>query len=338
MAVKQENTQIDCRNTTDQRVSIFPLNTNIRAKGENVERLNHLGFYELGSALKRLSTHKAEGLKASAILFDLWQAQKLIELLLSGNPISITVCRHAASDLKGSIDRIDRQYFYEQQDDGNWKFKWPGADAVIEPWQWSNLLNGITQFETIFGAEMSETTTYYVPRRGIFFTPALVDAADEAFPQTLLTAIPEKARTDWKAAGRCLAFNLLSASGFHVARAVEGMLEAYYVAFTGAAPGTTLRSWHDYIQALDTARTNGHNPSPTEKTVAELKQMKDDYRNPIAHPRIVLKEADARMLFANGESLIIGMAQELYEAQNAGQTSLELATVERPPVATLVRT
>ena len=42
--------------------------------------------------------------------------------------------------------------------------------------------------------------------------------------------------------------------------------------------------------------------------------MKDDYRNPIAHPRIVLTEPDARMLFANGESLIIAMAQELKAA------------------------
>ena len=39
--------------------------------------------------------------------------------------------------------------------------------------------------------------------------------------------------------------------------------------------------------------------------------MKDDYRNPVAHPRVVLEEADARMLFANGESLIIAMAQDL---------------------------
>jgi hypothetical protein len=41
--------------------------------------------------------------------------------------------------------------------------------------------------------------------------------------------------------------------------------------------------------------------------------MKDDYRNPIMHPRVVLTESDARMLFDNGESLIIAMAQEIAE-------------------------
>ena len=54
--------------------------------------------------------------------------------------------------------------------------------------------------------------------------------------------------------------------------------------------------------------------------------MKDDYRNPIMHPRVVLTESDARMLFNNGESLIIAMAQELYLASEAGQASLALAS------------
>jgi hypothetical protein len=57
---------------------------------------------------------------------------------------------------------------------------------------------------------------------------------------------------------------------------------------------------------------------PQEKTIAELDQMRQDYRNPIMHPRVVLTEADARMLFANGESLIIAMAQEIAFATKSG--------------------
>jgi hypothetical protein len=68
-------------------------------------------------------------------------------------------------------------------------------------------------------------------------------------------------------------------------------------------------------------------PAPTEKTLAEIRQMKDDYRNPVVHPRVVLTEADARMLYANGESLIIAMAQEL---QAAAATGVQLTLV--PPI------
>ena len=84
----------------------------------------------------------------------------------------------------------------------------------------------LSEFETIFREEMREAAIYRVPQRGIYDTAKLIDAADQSFPAEIAMAIPFKTREDWKAAGRCLAFNLLSASGFHVARAVEGTMEA----------------------------------------------------------------------------------------------------------------
>jgi hypothetical protein len=170
---------------------------------------------------------------------------------------------------------------------------------------------------------MRETATYFVPRRGIYWTPALVDSADETFPNDLLPFIPQKARDDWKSAGRCLAFSLLSASGFHVARAVEACLESYYGLFSGK-PGATLHGWHEYITCLQKIAETKPTPCPLAKTLIELDQMREDYRNPIVHPRVVLSEGDARMLFANGESLIIAMAQELAEASKGVQPALVL--------------
>ena len=171
------------------------------------------------------------------------------------------------------------------------------------------------KFETVFQEEMREATTYFIPKKGIYSTSSLIDAADETFPPEILAFIPEKARTDWKAAGRCLALNLLTASGFHVCRAVEAAMESYYQMFC-SKPGQTLKSWAEYIKALDGVA--GNTPAPSEKTRAELKRMKDDYRNPVAHPRVTLSEPDARMLFANGESLIIAMAAELKVASASG--------------------
>ena len=80
----------------------------------------------------------------------------------------------------------------------------------------------------------------------------------------------------------------------------------------------------EYIAKLDKIFSSGSSPAPSEKTLAELKQMKDDYRNPIAHPRVTLSESDARMLFNNGESLIIAMAQDIRSAQSGVQGGLAL--------------
>jgi len=115
---------------------------------------------------------------------------------------------------------------------------------------------------------------------------------------------------------------LCTASGFHVVRAVEGTLESYYQKFTNQ-PGVTQVGWNDYLKDLE-AIPEGTVPAPDSKTVAVIRQMKDDYRNPVVHPRVVLTEADARMLFNNGESVIIGMAQGLRAAAAGSQGALAL--------------
>jgi len=238
--------------------------------------------------------------------------------LLEGKPIPLGISRGKCAALSSALSELWNTEFMTTDAEGKRTIQFPQDDppVMVEGWKVYGLKKPLEEFETVFAEEMRENATYFVPRRGIFFTPALVDSADDTFPKEIIGHIPQKSRDDWKAAGRCLAFSLLTASGFHVARSVEGILEAYYQRFTGKTG--TLNGWQDYIDALEKVRKSNATPAPQAKTLAELKQMKEDYRNPLAHPRIVLNEADARMLFANGESLIIAMAQELTAAAQTG--------------------
>jgi hypothetical protein len=62
--------------------------------------------------------------------------------------------------------------------------------------------------------------------------------------------------------------------------------------------------------------------------------MRRDYRDPIVHPRVSLDEADARILFNNGESLIIAMASEIKSAQisqGGVQPTLSLIDATKSP-------
>lgn len=289
-----------------------------------LERFNQFSFFELGRVLFALTRHEGD-VAPHLIVWELWDARGMLEDLLEGAFIPIGISRAKGQELLDTLNAIEDEYMSSADEQGERTFKFPEPkDRPIPDWRWQSFKRVFADFETIFREEMRETATYYVPRRGIFHIPALVDSADEHFPFELLPFIPDKARVDWKAAGRCLAFNLLSASGFHTARAVEAMLECYYQLFCGC-PGKTLNGWADYKAALDKVIKAGSDPAPREKTLAELDQMRVDYRNPIVHPRVVLSEADARMLFANGESLIIAMAQEVAEAKAAGvQTSFAL--------------
>jgi hypothetical protein len=227
----------------------------------------------------------------------------------------LTVSKGRAQALANQLDGIYQAHFVKTTPEGKREFHFPDqADPPIPAWRWTSLRSALAEFETVLSAEMSETTAYFVPRIGIFATPALAEAADESFPEDLRPHIPEKAKEDWRAAGRCLAFHLLSASGFHIARAVEATMEAYYQLFSGK-PGKTLRSWDDYHKALDKIAKENLTPAPETKTLIEFDQMRTDYRNPIVHPRVSLDEADAKILFNNGESLITAMAKELKRAK-----------------------
>ncbi|HVW72671.1 MAG TPA: hypothetical protein VHC39_03450 [Rhizomicrobium sp.] len=299
-----------------------------------MDRINPHDLYTLGQQLQKVRITGDQDANNSTIFFDLFGAQNIIRQLIGGQPVPLGVSRGKAQELLNALTSLIDGIYYEKDEQGNKTFKYPSpGEKMIQSWNWDHLASSLDKFETVFAEEMRDNATYYVPRRGIFNTKALVDTADEAFPSGLHPFIPEKTREDWRAAGRCLAFNLLSASGFHVARAVEGTIESYYQKFCGQPAGSTLKGWHDYVQALEGARLNGSNPAPSDKTIAEIKQMKDDYRNPIAHPRLVLTEADARMLFANGESLIIGMAQELCEASKGVQPLLGLINMAPAGIA-----
>jgi hypothetical protein len=288
-----------------------------------MERINQYAYFELGGALARLTVHDGDVPRID-VWGDLWAAHREMRRLLNNKNALLEVSRKSAEVVAKRLTEIDETYFKEKNSDGKLVMRMPeNDDEPIRSWHWDNLKSAVEAFKTVFSAEMAEATTYYVPRRGIFFTPALVDKADESFPESVRGYIPEKATADWRSAGRCLAFNLFSASGFHVARAVEATLEVYYQLYTGKSG--TLNGWYDYIEALKKVVQSGDKPAPAAKTLAEISQMKDDYRNPVMHPRVSLTEADARMLFDNGESVIIAMAEEIKVIRDAGGTQTGLA-------------
>ena len=300
----------------------FPFVLEKQDGARDVERINQFAFYRLAKDLAELGGHHGDT-PAGNIIFTLWRAEGAVKRLLEGDPIPVGVSHAAVEELKARLDSINAQHFTTENTAGEREFHMPSEeDPPVARWHFDAWRRAVATFETVFSAEMAEATSYYIPKRGIYDTAALIDKADDSFPPDLLSFVAGKTRDDWRAAGRCLALNLTTAAGFHVVRAVEGTLESYYQTFTGQ-PGVTKVGWHDYLIELE-ALPEGTTPMPDPKTVAVIRQMKDDYRNPVVHPRVVLTEADARMLFNNGESAIIGMTQGLKDAAVGSQGALAL--------------
>lgn len=217
-----------------------------------MEKINQFSFFDLGKVLQKITFFQGD-IAPAAVIFDLWEAEQRLKSLLEGKPISLGVSRTVAEQLHSEIGSVARFCITGKNDKGEDEVRFPdGTEPPLNSWRVQRLREVIAKFETVFQEEMREATTYFIPKKGIFSTPSLIDAADETFPSDIVGFIPDKARADWKAAGRCLALNLLTASGFHVCRAVEAAMKSYYQTFCGK-PGQTLKSWAEYIKALDGA-------------------------------------------------------------------------------------
>jgi len=170
---------------------------------------------------------------------------------------------------------------------------------IIPAWQLSNLKQAAADFETVLANELPGLATYIVSQKGIYSTDDLISNADQHFPDETLKEIPENARKDICEGGRCLAFELATASAFHMWRALETVMGKYYAALKGKTfeDDQIQRNWYEYIKALEKAGA--------EKKITEfLDHIRKEYRNPISHPTDTLELDEALNLFGAALSAI----------------------------------
>jgi hypothetical protein len=279
-----------------------------RLEGRAVDRIDQFSMYELAVAVGPLSgLHEPT---ISDLFIPLNRAQRrLHELLLrSDAPIRIGFAMTAARELAKEVDELYAAHFQDQ--DGKFSYPENATTQKVHSWQTSDLRAAVQNFEAVLRAEMGQSATYAVPRRGIYDVALLVDRAEESLPGDLVPFMGPKAVPEFKAAGRCMAFGLPTAVGFHMCRAVEGVMEQYYRFFS--KKNKELRSWHDYVEALEKIfKDKTAAKKPEERTIRQILHLKEASRNPIMHPRSVLSETDAEVIFSEGKSVMILMAQEL---------------------------
>jgi len=125
-------------------------------------------------------------------------------------------------------------------------------------------------------------------------------------PESILKKISNEIVEEIRQSGRCLAFDVATASAFHIMRATESVIHKYYLQVCKPEPEKKLANWGLYIAKL----SQSQDPRVKE-VVALLQQIKDRHRNLIMHPEIVLNPDEAFTLFEIAQSAIITMAGNL---------------------------
>jgi hypothetical protein len=117
--------------------------------------------------------------------------------------------------------------------------------------------------------------------------------------------IVREAVSDMRAAGRCIAFDLGTAAGFHIMRATELVLRRYFDEVTGNAERPKTNNIGDYLRVLD------DQDKGKKKTRATLRQIKDLHRNELIHPEVTLTLDEAIALLGIAQSAIVAMLQKM---------------------------
>jgi hypothetical protein len=269
--------------------------------------------YNLSETLEPLKALNPKMIRGE-IIFDLWTAQSVLDGLLANSVFSANLrsSRQLATALSSKL-KIEAG----AEHDWNAELGY-AANAIVQQY---------AQFKTAFTAEIGTFPTYFVTQKGSYDSLTLLDEPWRLFPVDLWTKVPE-ARFDVAEAGKAICYELPTACGMHVFRALECVLRRYYSEVTAGKAQPKVRNIAVYINAMRQAKKGD------EKVLGVLDHLSKLHRNPLMHPDAALTPDESIAIVGMAHSAITAMLRHLPEPPPTTTTAIA-APAERtgPPSA-----
>lgn len=266
--------------------------------------------WNLTEALAALTSIK-QGDQLSGQLFPIFQAENLLSQFIYQSlwRNSLRVCLQPGIELEQSLKAL------YVDDDGE-----PAkTDVEVVSWKLVTMQQKLAAFRAVLEAEFMTAATYLVvPRRGYDIT-TLIDRAEDIFPPELMQKVPA-VLFDLREAGKCIAFDLGTAAGFHLLRALETVIKAYWNAAMEGAPLPANRNLGAYMREMEEAGKG------EPKVLTSLKQIKDHHRNELMHPEETLNLDEAIGLLGIVQSAIVFMLIAIPEPELKPNSAVEALT------------
>lgn len=268
-----------------------------RGSGVTVIRISLSFFFRLGALLRPLESLQA-GASLAAVWGSVYQAQTDIETMFQTEWFApaLRSSGQAGVGLLAALKAITGRLDFE--------------NGTISPLEASNVTTALNQFQGVLQAEFAIADAYYVTRKGLYDTTALVDNAEKQFPTELGVKVPG-AIPDIRAAGKCLAFELSTASAFHSFRAVEAVLRVYWDVVSAGAEHPNLQAIGEYLSQMD---AKGIGDTSVKECLRQLTKL---HRNPLIHPERSIELDEAIATFGMCQSCIVALLKGI-PSPNAG--------------------
>ena len=239
-----------------------------------MQRVDGAYIYELGAKLRAATALKA-GMRAFDAYVILSAAADAVDEFINNSIFAVRSSRIPATRLIPQL----RSLAQVMRDKPDW-------EDLIEFREIYPVTDICKEFEAVLVAELQTLSLYFASPKGSYDTDRLIVSGHDAFPSDLalkvITAVP-----DVQSAGRCIAFDLPTAAGFHLHRAHETVLRSYYTVVSGAAKHPKNKNMGEYIKQME------ENSWGSAIVLQALKAVKDFHRNPLIHdPAFVLKSVD----------------------------------------------
>lgn len=256
-----------------------------------VKQTNLNIFYFLGEALGEIEKLEA-GVVASANWIYLQHPNDyLLRFLNETEGINLPDSRKAAEQLSDVFYKI----ICRARED---------VTYVLSPTDITQIIEGADKFERCLEREYRYLDVFTVTPKGIYDTRLLMTKPEDKFPERVRRHLPKQSLDDIKQAARCLAFDIPTACAFHICRATESLMLAYYEVLSGKPWALTNRNWKVYIDHLV---VHGAVKTITDR----LGEIKDTDRNAYTHPErnVTLEEAPIQFELCTG--VMFQMADEI---------------------------
>jgi hypothetical protein len=252
-------------------------------------------FYQLGASITYLVDHVHIGDKAGELYMQIQlPCQWLVRFRSESHELEDTfkdTCVAAEgfiAMIHGFMDGIPKDW-----------------DRLVTQEEVQGLYFWKDRFEEAFEREHRNLDVFTVTPKGLYNTRLLIEAPENDFPKELRAALPKQALYDLQQAARCLAFDVPTACAFHVCRATESLMLAYYAKLAGHDWNLPKnKEWHQYIDHLK-------KEGAPDKITDRLKEIKNSDRNALIHPDINVRLDEAHVLFKLCAAVNFYMAEEI---------------------------
>ena len=269
-----------------------------------MKQINVYQFYQLANMVHPLTELKAGG-QLKQYFYTMIMARAWLYNLINNQIIPIPICRPVAWKVISAINEL----FPGNPDD----IAKLDLEKETTPTELYGVLEAAKEFETVFSAELQNLATYFVSKKGIYDTNDLIARADDLFTESIKQHMNDQSKLDIREAGKCLAFDLATASGFHIARAVEGVLVEYLKFLCPTIYANIKESQRNLGNYIKIAKENNGEP----KVCSSLDQFRDLHRNPLIHPEAVLTVDEAVTLLGIAQSAIVATILEIAKQKDA---------------------